>query len=204
MRNSVWNLLLALAALNHQEVTVAQPEQTQSEVAGRAARDASLEWTMRLEGARLRLEYSVKNLSKTRLYVAESVLVARKNAFERAPDAVITVNGAAPGTVEFVRGVRSPAVPVAVLREPTFRALEPGETMRGAATVGVPIKAWHNVARVEPITGTPSRAVLEVQYFVGEPPAWTDLPGTDGKPIRVPRGQESRRLRTEPTPIPTK
>lgn len=177
--------------------------QPQSDRDASTSRDASLEWKMAFIDANtnLKLEYQVKNLSKSRIYVCDQLLITKNNKFVRT-NQIVVVNGKMPGVVDFVRGVISPDVPVMVVYQPTYIALEPGETTHGNAVLGWPLKTWHNVARVNPLLGTPTRAVLDVQYFVGEPPEWTSLPTDELVPIRVPRGQISKRLQTEQIPIP--
>lgn len=154
---------------------------------------AKLEWNMSLIGGKLHVDYQVWNKSSARIYVCDDLLVPvpRQTKFVRAPGRLIVMNGESPGTVSLTCGAISADQPLMVIYEPTFRAVEPGQSLKKQVELPLPLTAWHNLGRAEPLRGTPTTAQLTVHYFTGEP-EWKTLPSDEAKPLLVPKTYEAQ------------
>jgi hypothetical protein len=164
----------------------------------------SLKWSMKLENQNLKVAYSVKNRSSSRFYIAESILVIKKNKFFRVPEALIVMNTNTSGKIKLIKGAVFPDLPVAVIYQATYKALEPEEIINDIAEIAMPIKSWHNIARVNLLNGVPSSAILQIEYFLGEPSEWIKLPSAENTSILVPKGQKSQFFNFESILIPQK
>jgi hypothetical protein len=103
--------------------------------------------------------------------------------------------------VRLVKGAVSGNAPTMWIQPPLYKRVAPGETLHGTARLPLPLKAWHNVARVEPLHD-PRTATLEIQYFSGEAPQWRTLASPKGDGIRVPEGMATSMARGAEQPIP--
>jgi len=162
--------------------------------------DATLEWSMTLDGGRLRINYDVTNNSSASIYVVDK-LVARQGKKWARTDQVTVMNDG-PGSVKFALAAISSDAPAAQLYTPTYRAVLAGQPLRGSFTVDYPLKSWNPVGRTNPIAVDPRTATLMIQYFQGEPPRWNTLESDDASPLKVPEGHVPRLLRVGPQPLP--
>jgi hypothetical protein len=128
----------------------------------------ALDWDLTRAGNELHLHYTVHNESDQWVVLLDRLLFGEaRPAFDR----VIVRDGDSPGVVSLVRGDVGPppGVGVQVYERPAVRALAPGKRVSGDAVVALPVTAWHNYVTAWPLTGTPTRAYLEIGYLVGDP-----------------------------------
>jgi hypothetical protein len=122
----------------------------------------SLDFTMKHDGGKLRVDYTLANHSKDSILVRD-VMVTPSAVL--APTTIIAVRGASPSEVRFVRGDINPDSKVNIHYPAGVQSLAAGKTLTGSALVGLPLVAWHPYGEVQPLEGTPTRAVLEVQIY---------------------------------------
>lgn len=154
--------------------------------------------------AHLKVHYVVRNASSDTVYVSDELLRSGGNGLTSAGDAILVVNGDEAGTVRLVRAAIGSERPLAALYPTTYVPLAPGEKLERTAIAPWPLVAWHNLGYASPLKSKPTRAVLELHYFVGEPPEWRDLPGADGKAIRVPEQMTPQPFRMGPIDLPAR
>jgi hypothetical protein len=159
----------------------------------------SLDFTMKQDGGKLHLDYTVTNHSKDAILVrdvSDSKLVL-------APTAIIAARGANPGEVRFVRGDISPDSKVNIHYPAGVQSLAAGKTLTGAAIVGLPLVSWHPYGEVQPLDGTPTSAVLEVQIYPTSTAQETAVLGDGGTIHRAARtAMPPETLRAGPYRIP--
>ncbi|HEY1552269.1 MAG TPA: hypothetical protein VGG28_30790, partial [Kofleriaceae bacterium] len=77
----------------------------------------------------------------------------------------IAVRGSSPDEIRFVRGDINPDSKVNIRYPAGVRPLAAGQTLTGSAVLELPLTSWHPYGEVQPLEGTPTRAVLEVQIY---------------------------------------
>lgn len=183
-----------------QEAKPPAPRSTQE--APMTASALPVEWNLAREGQSLRLTYSIKNTSQKRFYICDKLVQgSRPNTF-KSFDGLTVQNSQTPDALLFALGTTPPGVPSMWLLPVTYIALEPGQTHTGSRLVSLPLKPFNAHGLEKPLSPKADKAHFLVYAFEGEPPKWRDLPGDDGKPIRVPEGQSMSMLRGSPLPIP--
>jgi hypothetical protein len=199
-----WVLVGAMAVACHS--SPAGTGEAQAKGAAMNKDDVTLDWGMSLaEGdKRLRIEYTVTNHGKDKIWVWDQVVTTQDGKLVARPDAISTKNGEQPSTVLFVRGRVQPDSRVNVEYVPGVRPLEPGKSLKGTAEVPLPLQAWLAYGAVQPLKGTPTQAVLEVQWFPGGH-GTTPMPLADGSSLPKPAQpwSEAVALRGAARPIPT-
>jgi hypothetical protein len=175
--------------------------------------EARLEWSLRpsADGSALIIEYEVTGGPEQPLYLLDRILHrGAGGALSAEDDRVIVLPGDTPGTVRFVRGfVRGAKVrrrSIEIVPAPAGRKVNFGETVHGEARVPLPIKPWHNFEPPDPLVGTPTTAVLEIGYLIGESD-WARKKLVDGTEVTVPQPPQvpkQKFLRGEPLPVPAR
>jgi len=202
MRRTLLATTLALAGCQHPEdaaraapsTPVEGPAAPAPEASTRATSEdamvakapAKLDWSMALapDGKAILVEYTLTNLTDHRIYAQDLMPLPGTKTFRYDPDFFIVTNGPEAGVVSFVRGrVRSEA-PVAILIDPGGRAIDPGQSVKGGGKVPLPLVGAHYQGTVAPLTGTPTRAQLEICVLTGDV-HWTYLQLDDGKNLTV-------------------
>lgn len=147
-----------------------------------------LTWSIKADGDHYTVEYTLANETKAAIHVADALLVAggKEAPFKAVPDALIVMNGDQPGRVMLAKGIAASDKPLMVLYAPVFKLVEPGHVIHGTAKLPKPLRAWHNLGYAAPLR-EPRTAVLQIQYFAGEPPSWRALQSETGT-VRVPEG----------------
>ena len=133
-----------------------QPDKTKAE----KKMTLQLTWSMKLESSRLRIDYTVKNETKSRVLIVDKLLV------QDAPsaDAVVVQNGTQPNTVAFTRAHVKTNAKMYITPFPTGAVLEPGATASGTAYAAWPLVAWHNFAPIPDLKPGATKAVFELGY----------------------------------------
>lgn len=184
-------LLLFLAACHHR-----------AEANEAKQMDIKLEWSMKHEGGKLRIDYTVVNASNKRIYLLDQLLVARK----LEPEAVVVTNGETAGSVVFSRALVKTKEKTLTITLPAARPVEAGQRVSGVGRVPLPIRTWHNYSFVDPLKGTPTSATLVIGYLP-DPGAgsFSEEALADGTKISVPNPaamSQHSQLRSESKPIP--
>lgn len=120
-----------------------------------------LAWSMRVDGARLRVAYELANAGRA------PVLVVERLVWNGGPDPDVCVvrNDREPGAIAFTRALVMTDEKVLHVPLPAVCALAPGATLGGAIVGAWPPFAWHNFSRVRPLAADATRAVLEIGYI---------------------------------------
>ena len=153
-----------------------------------AVTEPQFTWNMSLvpDSSKLRISYTVKNLTPERIYICNKMVVAKgDNIFSRT-DLVTTLNHTLAGSIKIVLGRVSPDDPVTRLVPPTFEPLEKGHSLDRTIETRWPLRAWHPDGGVAPLAPLASTVSFELHYFKGEPPTWRTLPSdelTDRKSV---------------------
>lgn len=129
--------------------------------------DAKLEWTMALDGGRLRVNYDVTNTTNASIYVVDKLVMRQGKKWARTDQ--VTVMNDAPGSVKFALAAISSDAPAAQLYTPAYREVIAGQNLHDSFTVDYPLTSWTPVGRTNPIAAAPKTATLMIQYFKGEP-----------------------------------
>jgi len=140
-----------------------------------------LSWSIVESSGGLQLQWEITNSAQEPRWFCDQLLVKSGENFALT-EQVIVKNGA-PGEVWLILGMVSSDRPSAVLYPPTFRALQPGESMARTVLLDRPLRAWHPVGGASPIADGADRVRLRVAWFDGEPPTRTTLPAEP--PIEV-------------------
>lgn len=136
--------------------------------------DIALTWKLTKQAKAISVWYRVDNKSKTRIYVADKLLVNMQTTRKwrgvrhlRAEDAG--------DRVRFVVGppAGGPAVAGPIM---TFIPVDPGASHEESREVALPVTGNKKA----------SKATLAVHMFSGEPPEWLELEGEVEGPIKVP------------------
>ncbi len=157
-----------------------------------------LTWSMKLDGKRLQLDYTVTNHTKTSIQLVDRLLWQR----EANPDVIIVRDDMSPHTIAFTRAFVETDEKMLETPYPTVRVLDPGASVEGRAFAPRPPTAWHNFSRVEALKPGATHAVLEIGYI--------DAPGSKLEPIQLPSGvvytasgfDQQKLLRGDPKPLP--
>ena len=164
---------------------------------------ATLDWTLKPEksGSALHVEYTITNTSPDNLFVADLLPVAGGGGFVLGEDFIIVVNGDSPDTVRLVRGRVPSYAPIPL--DPGARGLRPGESATGHAVVPLPLRAQHYHGGVDPLVGTPTKAVLEIGLLAADS-HWTALPLASGASLTTASPIDAMRFaRGAPIDLPT-
>ena len=152
----------------------------------------TLDWQMRRDGDQLRIDYTIKNATAARITVVDALAGSNK-------DAIVVHAATEPDAIAFTRAFVPPAQGFKPYHQPSphYRDLAAGGELRGTAHTGVPLVPWHNFTGSWAITGTRSKAVLEIGYY--------DQQSVDAKNAKTaPRvGPDAfKLLRSAPKPLP--
>lgn len=124
--------------------------------------ELELDWTMKVDGARLRIDYTFHNRSKRPVVVVDQLTVGPKHA----PDAIIVMNAdGLAKTVAFVRAFVRTNEKLVYTPFPGGRAVAAGADLKGTAFADLPLHMWHNFSKLPPLTGDATQAVLEIGYL---------------------------------------
>ncbi len=167
---------------------------------------ARLDWALSLApaGDALLVQYTVTNTSQQTIYLSDLLPISGQGGFLYGESFINVAGSGEPGLVRLVRGRLDSVAPVPIPLDPGARALEPGKSASGSATVKLPITPAHYHGKAAPLVGTPERAVLEIGYLQGEV-HWTALSLADGRGLTTSLPMDTMRfLRAGPLAIPTK
>ena len=165
---------------------------------------ARLDWTLTLapSGDALEVRYTVTSTSDQTLYLADLTPVPSEGGFSYGERFINVAGTPTPGLIRLVRGRLASVAPTLLPLDPGARALDPGKTASGVATIKLPIAAAHYHGVAPPLNGAPTQATLEIGYLLGEV-HWTALPLADGRSLTISSpADEMRTLRAGPLPIP--
>lgn len=165
---------------------------------------ARLDWTLTLTpgGDALEVRYTVTSTSDATIYLADLTPVPGEGGFLYGEQFINVAGTPTPGLIRLVRGRLASVAPTLLPLDPGARALDPGKTATGMATIKLPIAPAHYHGKAAPLNGEPARATLEIGYLVGEV-HWTALPLADGRSLTVSSpADEMRYLSAGPLPIP--
>lgn len=165
---------------------------------------ARLDWTLTLapSGDALEVRYTVTSTSDQTIYLADLTPVPGEGGFLYGERFINVAGTPTPGLIRLVRGRLPSVAPTLLPLDPGARALDPGKTASGAATIKLPITPAHYHGKAAPLNGEPAIATLEIGYLVGEV-HWTALPLADGRSLTISSpADEMRVLSAGPLPIP--
>lgn len=165
---------------------------------------ARLDWALSLSpsGDVLLVQYTVTNTSDETIYLSDLMPISAQGGFALGDSFINVTAGALPGEVRLVRGRLDSVAPVPIPLDPGARALDPGKSATGSATVKLPITAAHYHGVAAPVQGTPTSAVLEIGYVRGEV-HWSPLKLADGRGLTTSMPMDTMRfLRAGPLAIP--
>jgi len=116
---------------------------------------------MRREGEQLRIDYTITNGTAGRITVVDAL------GGSAASDAIIVRAATESDAIAFTRAFVPPQPGFKPYHQPSphYRNVPPAGELRGIAHVGVPLVPWHNFTGSWAITGTRTRAVLEIGYY---------------------------------------
>jgi hypothetical protein len=192
-----WTLVLLVLGCNS---SLAQKSKRGEKSMG----DVSLDWSLKVTGGKLHVDYTLTNHAKKPFLVRDVMVVSDGKDLVPAPDAIVVVRGAAANEARFVRGDVSPDSKVNIRYPPGLRPLPPGQTVSGSAVVPLPVKAWHPYGEVQDLAGPVKQAVLEVQIYPGDiEQTSTVLPSGINMKWPKPTGLAPLTLHSGPKPIPT-
>jgi hypothetical protein len=107
------------------------------------------------------------------------------------------------GPVFFVCGARNPVENPYVLQKPIFASVEAGATLSRTDKIPQPLTAWHNLGRIFPLEGEVTRAGVILDYFVGEPPSWSEITLDGDETVQIPEYADVFQANGELLSIPT-
>ncbi len=122
-----------------------------------------IDWTMQVDGDRLRIDYTIKNATASRVTVADALRVSGKPDF----DAIVVRADQDASVVAFTRAFVPPegGNTPRFIPFPHYHDLLPGGELRGSAHTVLPLGASRNYGIAHAIAGTRPNAVLEVEYY---------------------------------------
>ena len=125
-----------------------------------------LEWSLKVDGKQLRIDYKVTNTSKGPILLVDTLV------WEGKPDAdvIIVRNDTQPKTIAFTRALVTTKEKMMYTPMPGARSIAPGETVAGHSVSAWPPFAWHNFSTVDKLAPNATHAVLEIGY-VDDPDA---------------------------------
>jgi len=168
----------------------------------RVPADIKLTWKMERAGQWLRVLYHVDNLTKQRLYLSDTVLVATMDPTVFVRSTNIAIQALTDDTAQITLGVASGDVPGAMAPPGFYVPVEPGASFDGRRDLPLPLQHVDAMDRATPLPASITKASFVLQAFLGEPPAWRDVAGQDGKSIRIPEGFSPILLGGDAQPIP--
>lgn len=148
-------------------------------------------WTMKRDGKRLRIDYTVRNGTAARVVLVDQLPV--ENVIDR--NAIIVKNADAPNTIAFVRALVKTDDDPLELPFPEGRILAAGATLKGTAYTAWPLRSWHNFGDLPALKTGATQAVLDIGYIEepftidkdGVPNAFARQKLLRGKPQRLPK-----------------
>jgi hypothetical protein len=149
--------------------------------------DVKLDVALSKSGSKLHIDYTVTNNTAAKIMLWDQVVGTSGDKLIAMPNAISTKNSGQLDTVLFVRGRVSPDSRVNFEYVPGVRPLDAGKSAKGSAEVELPLRAWLAYGQVQPLAGTPTKAIFELQYFAGETPTQPtplDVGGTLAKPTQ--------------------
>ena len=179
-----------------QQVLVKEHMMNQSKV--------TLEWDMRLDGAKrnLQIAYSITNKSDKVVYVSDKLLITAGNNGFVPTDSVTVMNDDEPGVLKFALLPISSNRPAAQLYGATYLPIQPSATYKTVRQMPYPLKSWNPVGGTNPIADGAKFGVLLLGYFYGDPPQWKDIKKGDVVTAKVPVGHQLQLLRSAKKPLP--
>lgn len=163
---------------------------------------ARLDWSLALDGARLKISYTVTNTSQAVIYLSDILPIAGQGSFVYGATFINVTAGAGPGDVRFVRGRLDSVAPLPFPLDPGARSVQPGASASGEALVDLPLRAQHYRGVAAPLQGEPRQAWLELGYLTTA--HWTELALADGRKMTTSMPQDEMRfLVAGPLAIPT-
>jgi hypothetical protein len=177
-----------------------KPEEPPAEVHRSTSGRVELAWTMKRQGDRLRIAYTVTNGTAERIYLLDRL----PTGDVLDPAAIIVMNGEAPGTVAFVRGLVPTKGKMLYIPRPSTRAVEAGARITGSASTPWPLRAWHNYSNGEDaLREGATSAVLRIGYVPDPGPAGLEQHTFYGETVTDPLIYGGQVLLTsEPHPLP--
>jgi len=152
-------------------------------------------WTIArgLTGQDLALDYTVENHSRAPIWVLDQIVTTSRDGIVTLPDRVIVRRGPDATTASFVAGfTRQLGHAVEVESSPIARPLAAGAKLSGTKHVPLPVVSWHPYdSMIDPLVGTPAKAVFEVSWLTESPPSdvivgWEDSPAAGGGKVHLP------------------
>ena len=131
-----------------------------------STRGLHIDWSMRVDGDELRIDYTVENASDTLVSICDALPVPQI----MDPERIVVRADTRPDVIAFIRGfvpAESGQKPF-VIRAPRYRDLPPGSQLRGTARTQLPLGASRNFGSAGAIYGTRTKAVLEIEYYEGK------------------------------------
>jgi hypothetical protein len=118
---------------------------------------------MHVEDRKLRVDYTITNATPTAVTVADALLTS--GGFDT--DAIVIHAGDEPDTIAFARAFVWPGDDFRPERPPAphYRDVSSGKQLRGVAHTRLPLGASHNFSASYAITGSRTKAVLEIEYY---------------------------------------
>lgn len=125
-----------------------------------------LVWDMRVEADQLRIEYTITNSTDHRITAVDALW---RSGAEFDADMIVVRADNRPDTIAFTRAFVLPGPDWKVehvdRKAPHYADIPPHGELRGAAHTKLPLGALHNFSGAYAITGTRTKAVLEVGFF---------------------------------------
>jgi hypothetical protein len=156
-----------------------------------------LEWSMKVDGKILRIDYKVTNTSKAPILLVEKLIWDGKPN----PDLIIVRNDTEPKTIAFTRALVTTNEKMMHTPMPTGVAIAPGDTVSGYSLSAWPPFAWHNFSKVDALVPGATHAVLEIGYVDDPDAKLAGSPGNGGFHVISKMGAQ-KLLRSERVPLP--
>lgn len=160
----------------------------------------SLTWSMKVDGARLRIDYTVTNTSK------QPVLIVDQLMWDGAPnpDVIIVRNDTRPQTIAFTRAHLPTAEKLLHTHVPTGRSLAPGAALTGHSLSAWPPFAWHNFSTVDPLAPDATHAILELGYIDRPDATLQTVPTKQGTVTTLSHLGSQKLVRSDALPLPAR
>lgn len=150
--------------------------------------DADLTWSLRPtpDGQALRVEYAVANRGTTPIFCLDRMTPFVGDAAADADRTIIALPSPDGARLWLVRGFYPhPYATVLAPWLPGVRVIEAGASVSGAATVPLPLRAWHPGTGETPLRADPTEAVLQIGVAPRSLPL-EEMTLPDGRAIRRP------------------
>ena len=138
------------------------------------------------------LDYAVENHGSAPIWVLDQIVTTSRDGMLTLPDRVIVRRGPDATTASFVAGfTQQLGHAVEVEPSPIARPLAAGAKLSGTKHVPLPLVSWHPYDdMIDPLVGTPAKAVFEVSWLTENPPAgvngWENVPAAAGGTVHLP------------------